>query len=89
MHGHRCSHVKEILTLFSVGQLLDGGLVDFTLGAEPGSGAFIVGYNDHSTKQQLMSYFKMGDGPLYLFYVPYHLPHLQLQSGVFIERRQE
>src|SRR5258706_14454861 len=25
-----------------------------------------------------MRYFKMGDGPFYLFYAPYHLPHVQL-----------
>jgi predicted homoserine dehydrogenase-like protein len=24
-----------------------------------------------------MRYFKMGDGPFYVFYVPYHLPHLE------------
>ena len=78
MYGHRCSHVKDILTLFSAEQLLRCGLVDYTLGAEPGTGAFVVGYNEHPILQKYMSYFKMGDGPLYLFYTPYHLPHLQL-----------
>ena len=29
-----------------------------------------------------MSYFKFGDGPLYMFYTPYHLPHLQLPHSV-------
>jgi predicted homoserine dehydrogenase-like protein len=29
-----------------------------------------------------MKYFKMGDGPLYMFYTPYHLPHLQLPASV-------
>lgn len=82
MYGHRCSHVKDILTLFSVDQLLECGLVDYTLGAEPGTGAFVVGYNEHPILQQYMNYFKMGDGPLYLFYTPYHLPHLQLSLTV-------
>jgi Predicted homoserine dehydrogenase len=82
MFGHRCSHVKEVLNLFSADDLLNGGWVDFTVGAEPGTGAFVVGYNDHPIKQQYMSYFKMGDGPLYLFYTPYHLPHLQLPLTV-------
>lgn len=82
MYGHRCAHVKEVLSLFTVEQLLERGLVDYTLGAEPGTGAFVVGYNDHPIKQQYMSYFKMGDGPLYLFYTPYHLPHLQLSLTV-------
>jgi predicted homoserine dehydrogenase-like protein len=82
MHGHRCAHVKEIMELFPVERLLEGGLVDYTLGAEPHTGAFVVGYSDHPIKQQYMRYFKMGDGPLYLFYTPYHLPHIQLSLTV-------
>ena len=34
--------------------------------------------NDSPVKQQYMNYFKFGDGPLYVFYTPYHLPHLQV-----------
>jgi len=82
MYGHRCAHVKDILQYFSPEQLLEGGLVDYALGAEPGTGAFVVGYNDHPILQEYMSYFKMGDGPLYVFYTPYHLPHLQLPLTV-------
>jgi predicted homoserine dehydrogenase-like protein len=29
-----------------------------------------------------MNYFKMGEGPLYAFYTPYHLPHLQIVTTV-------
>jgi predicted homoserine dehydrogenase-like protein len=82
MHGYPCGHVKEIMNLFPVERLLEGGLVDYTLGAEPHTGAFVVGYSDHPIKQQYMRYFKMGDGPLYLFYTPYHLPHIQLSMTV-------
>ena len=78
MYGPRCSHVTEALNLFPMDQLLNGGLVDFILGAEPGPGVFVLGYNDHPIKQQYMNYFKMGEGPLYVFYVPYHLPHLEV-----------
>ncbi len=78
MFGHRCAHVREIINHFTPEQLRQGGLVDYALGAEPGTGAFVVGYNDEPIKAQYMSYFKMGDGPLYVFYTPYHLPHLQL-----------
>jgi predicted homoserine dehydrogenase-like protein len=82
MFGHRCPHVKDLLKLFSPDQLLSGGLVDFALGAEPHTGAFVMGYNDHPVKKEYMSYFKMGDGPFYMFYTPYHLPHLQLPLTV-------
>lgn len=82
MYGHQCAHVKELLTKFSVNDFANGGLVDFVLGAEPHTGAFVVGYNDDPVKQKYMKYFKMGDGPLYIFYTPYHLPHIQLPHSV-------
>jgi predicted homoserine dehydrogenase-like protein len=80
--GPRCSHVSESVKLFPLDQLLDGGLVDYILGAEPGPGVFVLGYNDHPIRQGYMKYFKMGEGPLYAFYVPYHLPHLEVPLTV-------
>jgi predicted homoserine dehydrogenase-like protein len=83
MYGPRCGHIKEMLNHFSAEQLGENGWVDYALGAaDPGTGAFVVGYNDHPIKREYMSYFKMGNGPLYLFYTPYHLPHLQLPLSV-------
>jgi predicted homoserine dehydrogenase-like protein len=77
MYGPRCKHVTEALNLFPAEQLLNGGLVDYVLGAEPGPGVFVIGYNDNPIKKQYAHYFKMGEGPFYMFYVPYHLPHLE------------
>jgi predicted homoserine dehydrogenase-like protein len=82
MYGPRCTHVTEALHLFPMDQLLNGGLVDFVLGAEPGPGVFVLGHNEHPIKQQYMKYFKMGEGPLYVFYTPYHLPHLEVPITV-------
>ena len=78
MYGPRCSHVTEAAKLFPMDQLLNGGLVDYVLGAEPGPGVFILGYNDDPRKKPYLSYLKMGDGPLYVFYTPYHLCHLEV-----------
>ncbi len=82
MYGPSCTHVTEALNLFPMDQLLNGGLVDFVLGAEPGPGVFVLGYNEHPIKKQYMQYFKMGEGPLYVFYTPYHLPHLEVPITV-------
>lgn len=82
MYGHQCGHVKDLLTHFTDKDFASGGLVDFVLGAEPHTGAFVMGYNDHPVKRKYMSYFKMGDGPYYMFYTPYHLPHLQLPHSI-------
>jgi predicted homoserine dehydrogenase-like protein len=70
--------VRDTLRLFALDELLAGGIVDYVLGAEPHTGAFVLGYTDHPIKQEYLRYFKMGDGPLYAFYTPYHLPHLQV-----------
>lgn len=78
MYGPRCVHVSEVPGLFPREKLLEGGLVDYILGAEPGPGVFVLGYNDHPVRRDYMKYFKMGDGPFYVFYVPYHLPHLEV-----------
>jgi predicted homoserine dehydrogenase-like protein len=78
MYGPRCGHVREAASLFPIEQLLDGGLVDYVLGAEPGPGVFVLGYNDDPIKQPYLDYLKMGTGPLYVFYQPYHLCHLEV-----------
>ncbi len=78
MYGPECDHVKEALGLFSEEEMMDGGMVDFILGAEPGPGVFIIAYNDNPIQQGYARYLKMGDGPFYTFYVPYHLPHLEV-----------
>ncbi len=78
MYGPRCGHVTDAPKLFSLDELLKGGLVDYVLGAEPGPGVFILGYNDDPRKKPYLSYLKMGDGPLYVFYTPYHLCHLEV-----------
>jgi len=77
MMGHHCAHVKDVPALYDPDALLDGGLVDFVLGAEPGSGAFLVVYDNGPERKELMRYFKLGDGPFYVFYQPWHLPHLE------------
>lgn len=78
MYGPSCDHVSEALELFPEDKMLNGGLVDYILGAEPSPGVFVIGYNDHPIQKEYMSYFKMGEGPFYVFYVPYHLPHLEV-----------
>lgn len=82
MYGPKCGHVNEAANLFPSDQLLNGGLIDYLLGAEPKSGVFVLGYNKHPIRQDYMKYYKMGDGPFYVFYIPYHLPHLEVPLTV-------
>lgn len=82
MRGYEIPHVKELLKKYKPEDFSAGGQVDFALGAEPHTGAFVMGFNDHPEKMKYMSYFKFGEGPLYMFYTPYHLPHMQLPHTV-------
>jgi len=82
MYGYECTHVKDLLTKFKPEDFANGGFVDFALGGEPHTGAFVMTYNDHPIKKKYMSYFKFGEGPLYMFYTPYHLAHMQLPHSV-------
>jgi len=82
MYGPRCGHVNEIGQKLPLEQMLNGGLVDFALGAAPNTGAWIVIHESSVPKQKTLSYLKMGDGPLYVLYTPYHLPHIQIASTI-------
>jgi predicted homoserine dehydrogenase-like protein len=80
MYGPRCGYVREIGNLLPAEQMLDTGLVDFALGAAPHTGAFVVVHEDSPLKKAQLAYYKLGDGPFYVFYTPFHLPHLQIAS---------
>lgn len=82
MFGLDVDHVKDTLEFFTPEHFEERGLVDYTIGAEPHTGAFVIGYNEDPMNSQYMSYFKMGEGPFYCFYTPYHLPHLQILTTV-------
>ncbi len=62
--------------------MLEAGLVDYAVGAAPHTGAFVVVYEDSPLKQLQLAYYKLGDGPFYVFYTPYHLPHIQIASAI-------
>jgi predicted homoserine dehydrogenase-like protein len=82
MQGHPCVHVNDLLSAYAPEDFDGGGFVEYALGAAPHTGAFVICRNDHPGKRRLMSYLKMGDGPLYMFYTPYHLPPWQIAHSV-------
>jgi predicted homoserine dehydrogenase-like protein len=82
MKGYPCPHVNDMLAQFTPEDFAGGGLVDYSLGAAPHTGAFVICMNDHPDKRKLMAYLKMGNGPLYMFYTPYHLPPWQIAHSV-------
>ena len=82
MYGPACEHVREIAGFLPAGQMLATGLVDYAVGAAPHTGAFVVVHEESPLKKAQLAYYKMGDGPFYVFYTPYHLPHIQIASTI-------
>lgn len=82
MFGPSCSYVREIAKLLPAEQMLATGLVDYALGAAPHTGAFVVVHEPSPLKKVQLAYYKLGDGPFYVFYTPYHLPHIQIASTI-------
>jgi predicted homoserine dehydrogenase-like protein len=84
MHGPRAKHVDDVPGLFDFDRLRSRGtpVVDYILGAHPGGGIYVVGHCDHPYQMEMMQYYKMGDGPYYVFYRPYHLCHVEALRGV-------
>lgn len=82
MYGPACKDVREMATLLPAEQLLSTGLVDYALGASPYTGAFVIVHETSSLKQAQLAYYKLGDGPFYVFYTPFHLPHIQIASTI-------
>lgn len=81
MYGPALPHVNDASTFFR-DKLLDGGMVDFTCGAAPNNGAFVLGHTEDPVKAAYLKYLKMGEGPLYTFYTPFHLPQLEIPLTV-------
>jgi predicted homoserine dehydrogenase-like protein len=82
MYGPACKEVREMANLLPADQMLSTGLVDYALGASPYSGAFVIIHEDSPLKKVQLAYYKLGDGPFYVFYTPFHLPHIQIASTI-------
>jgi predicted homoserine dehydrogenase-like protein len=84
MTGPRASHVHEVFRLFDFASIRDRArpVVDYILGAEPDGGVFVVGHCANAYQARMLSYYKMGDGPFYLFYRPYHLCHIEAMACI-------
>ena len=82
MVGPACGYVRELAKLLPPEAMLAGGIVDYSVGANPHTGAFVVVHEDNPLKKTQLAYYKLGDGPFYVFYTPFHLPHIQIPSTI-------
>lgn len=59
-----------------------GGIVDYVVGASPSPGVFVIGRHDHPIQRHYLNLYKLGEGPYYVFYTPYHLCHFELPKSI-------
>lgn len=75
--------IQEAVNWYPLEKLLDGpGIVDYCVGAMPNPGVFVLGTTDNPTERHYLSLYKLGPGPLYCFYWPYHLCHFEVPFTV-------
>ncbi len=58
------------------------GIVDYVIGARPNPGVFVLGTMEDPVQKHQLAYYKLGPGPYYLFYTPYHLCHFEVPSSI-------
>lgn len=72
-------HIDELTKMYDVDELRRlGGVVDYVVGSKPGPGVFVLATHDDPKQQHYLNLYKLGEGPLYSFYTPYHLCHFEV-----------
>lgn len=75
--------IREAVNWYPHEALLEGpGIVDYVVAAEPGPGVFVLGTHDHPVQKHYLNLYKLGEGPLYVFYTPYHLCHFEVPNTI-------
>ena len=75
---HR-GHVDELTTHYDIEELKSlGGIVDYVVGSQPGPGVYVMATLDDPKQRHYLNLYKLGEGPLYSFYTPYHLCHFEV-----------
>jgi predicted homoserine dehydrogenase-like protein len=86
MHGYTVAAgtpITEAARLWDPEPLLAGpGIVDYVVGAQPGPGVFVLGTIEHPRQRHYLNLYKLGEGPLYCFYTPYHLCHFEVPTTI-------
>jgi predicted homoserine dehydrogenase-like protein len=72
----------ELPSLYDIDEVRElGGIVDYTVGP-PAVKVFVLAEHPDPKQRHYLKLFKMGEGPLYPFWVPYHLPHLETPNAI-------
>lgn len=74
--------IMEIQKLYDIDELRAlGGIVDYTVGP-PLIKVFCLAEHEDPKQRHYLSLYKMGEGPLYPFWIPYHLVHFEAPNAI-------
>lgn len=74
--------VMKIGKLYDVEEVRKlGGIVDYVVGT-PLTKVYILAEHPDPKQQHYLNLYKMGDGPLYSFFIPYHLVHFETPASI-------
>jgi predicted homoserine dehydrogenase-like protein len=74
--------VMDIASLYDVDEVRAlGGIIDYTVGPALTKVFCLAEHNDPKQRHYLNLY-KMGEGPLYPFWIPYHLVHFEAPNAI-------
>jgi predicted homoserine dehydrogenase-like protein len=81
--SNHTGHVDELTKVYDIDMLRSmNGVVDYTVGSKPGPGVFVLATHDDPKQKHYLNLYKLGEGPLYSFYTPYHLCHFEAPLSV-------
>lgn len=76
-------HIDDMTSMYDVEELKRlGGIVDYVVGPKPGPGVFVFATTDDTKTKHYLNYGKLGEGPLYSFYTPYHLIYFEIPHSI-------
>lgn len=74
--------VMKIGNLYDIDELRQlGGIVDYLVGT-PLTKVFCLAEHTDPKQQRYLNLYKMGEGPLYPFFTPYHLVHFEVPNAI-------
>jgi predicted homoserine dehydrogenase-like protein len=76
-------HIDELTQRYDIEMLeANGGIVDYVVGSKPSPGVFVLGTHHDPKQRHYLNLYKLGEGPLYSFYQPYHLCHFEAPTSI-------
>jgi predicted homoserine dehydrogenase-like protein len=74
--------VMKIGELYDIDELREiGGIIDYVVGT-PLTKVYVLAEHPDPKQQHYLNLYKMGEGPLYSFFIPYHLVHFEVPAAI-------